>query len=139
MSSCFAFLNRPTRLEAWTLQKLTALETYCHTRIRRGSFSKPLFALALLHASALAAALLCTASAWRFVNIPASAIGTGLLWPRALAACTPPRIFLSPVPISAMPLRLFYTAGGFSGRGGSKHAARALARCRWPLCCLLRL
>jgi hypothetical protein len=55
MSSCFAFLNRPTRLEAWTFQKLTALETYCHTRIRRGSFSKPLFALALLHASALAA------------------------------------------------------------------------------------
>jgi hypothetical protein len=49
------FLNRPTRLEMWALQKLTNLETYCHARMRRETFPRYLFAVSLLPVFALAA------------------------------------------------------------------------------------
>jgi hypothetical protein len=58
MPSRFAFLNRPTRLEAWVLQKLTGVETHCHAQMRGVSFPQRLFAVSLLPVSALAA---CTA------------------------------------------------------------------------------
>jgi hypothetical protein len=54
MSSRFAFLNRPTRLEARALQKLAGLETYCHSRIRGESFHRRCFAVSLLLVAALA-------------------------------------------------------------------------------------
>jgi hypothetical protein len=49
------FLNRPTRLEVWTLQKLMDLEIYCHARMRRETFPRYLFAVLLLPVSGLAA------------------------------------------------------------------------------------
>ncbi len=49
------FLNRPTRLEVWALQKLTDLETFCHAWMRRETFPRYLFAISLLSVSALAA------------------------------------------------------------------------------------
>ena len=55
MSSRFAFLNRPTRLEAWVLQKLISLENHFHTRMRRESSPRNVFAASLLPVSALAA------------------------------------------------------------------------------------
>ena len=55
MPSRFAFLNRHTRLEDWALQKLTGLETFCHTRMRRESFPRCWFSVSLLPVSALAA------------------------------------------------------------------------------------
>ncbi len=50
-----AFLNRPTRLEVWALQKLTGLETFCHAWMRRETVPRYLFAVSLLPVSALAA------------------------------------------------------------------------------------
>jgi hypothetical protein len=55
MPSRFAFLNRPTRLEAWALQKLANMEIYCHARMRRESFPRRWFVLSTLSVSALAA------------------------------------------------------------------------------------
>jgi hypothetical protein len=55
MSSRFAFLNHTTRLEAWALQKLTFAEAYGHTRMRRESFHRRLFAVSLFLVSAIAA------------------------------------------------------------------------------------
>ena len=55
MPSRFAFLDRPTRLEAWALQKLTILETYCHTRMRRELFPRRWFVVSIISVSALAA------------------------------------------------------------------------------------
>jgi hypothetical protein len=55
MPSRFAFLNRPTRLEAWSLQKLANMDIFCHTRMRRESFPRRWFALSTLSVSALAA------------------------------------------------------------------------------------
>jgi hypothetical protein len=42
-------------LEAWALQKLTGLETFCHARMRRESFPRRWFVVSLLSVSALAA------------------------------------------------------------------------------------
>jgi hypothetical protein len=50
-----ALLNRPSHLEAWTLQKQVDLESYFYAQIRRESFHLRLFAVSLLLASALAA------------------------------------------------------------------------------------
>jgi hypothetical protein len=49
------FLNHPTRLELWALQKLMDLETFCHAWMRRETFPRYLFAVSLLPVSALAA------------------------------------------------------------------------------------
>ncbi len=55
MPSRLVFLNRPSHLEAWTLQKQVDLETYSYAQIRRESFPLRLFAVLLLLVSALAA------------------------------------------------------------------------------------
>jgi hypothetical protein len=55
MPSRLGFLNRPTRLEVWTLQKLTELEIYCFAGMRRETFPQNLFGVSLLPMSALAA------------------------------------------------------------------------------------
>jgi hypothetical protein len=49
------FVNCLLRVEAWVLHKWTDLETYCHTRLRRATFPRCLFAVSLLTVSALAA------------------------------------------------------------------------------------
>ena len=55
MSSRFTCLTRATRLEAWALKKLTCLEIYLHTRMRRESFPRFWFAVSLLLVAVIAA------------------------------------------------------------------------------------
>jgi hypothetical protein len=55
MSSRFTCLTRATRLEAWALKKLTCLEIYLHTRMRREPFPRFWFAVSLLLVAVIAA------------------------------------------------------------------------------------
>jgi hypothetical protein len=57
MSLRLSFFNHPVRLEVWALQKLTELEAYCHSWMRRETFPQYLFAVSLLPMSALAACI----------------------------------------------------------------------------------